>query len=1690
MDDSLKEQIILRDLIKTRHGLELDDNQFGKFYANYQSSKKGFVGDIADRAKAGLKSGIASGQVILGDEEGAAKNIQEANELRTADPLLQERIQDITDSTSIGETLVGLAKDPKAATALLAESLPVSIAAGAAAIPAGRAVQAVAKAGPAVARIAGSGIFGGITGASEYGSTILQTLSENGVNITDPNQIQAVLEDPEIGDELRKRGLERGVPIAAFDAVSFGIAGKLAGLGKGGLAAEAGAQAALGGAGEASAQLVSEGEITDPAAIGLEIGLEAATGAPQAIIQPTLENLLQSTQQPSSSNSSPIEASGTDPSAIIAEITAIDPETNQPSADGAKTEEELPKDKQLEKQVNQARNLQFPKEVARGTPVQMSNRLMRLSKTDLADRAVNNASIPAETVENLSKREIVNEILNQFNIDTTKRDTVQTPSQAVPVPQSTNPPIPEALKGMNEPTRRDILKIAKKQPDPKQFPTQEAFTTERQKFDQANNVLSQLPDNVALERTLSGLSRNKGGTNFTGASLEQANQAIKKIKSPNTKDDTKVKATADLVKNLRDTGYFAPDEVRTLEGKNPELTKYVQKQLETGNEEGTKELVTDLLSNPRTRNTIIGEMFNDFKEGRQQKVDTPTLNRLGKKYARMINRQIEVPQNRLARDEDKNPAQEIRDNVSAAEQISEYESLKTIQVMKENNDIPSAVLKPENYDLDRDAYKRSAVTSTYKSALRSFDFMKTMGAIAREQPIFAPFFQLYRAKDSFREQLSRGHINDMIFLKEQYGIKRLEGAAAVLDIMTGPQNRQGPQPLQTNEAGQIRFKDVDGTGRVVDLETSKAIQDLQKLFKQQILVEMETFKSRAAETYEFDPNAQRSDMLDRIDELVALGEDGRARKLEQIVEHFDTMEKLYRSNKAYMPHTRNRGPFAIAVYRQNEDGARELAGLYNVKADKFGNIDSTDERAVRERIQRDQETFGESFTSFSGDPVTAAPSFLMTYENLRKNVMRDAKNPNIAYEALANLLTNKNINPEELNKVFDELSFDSDTERFFVNYRDKKNYYGYDNEDFLSSMLDSLNSRSTMLTRFQYNQPLAELKAQADNDLQRLGRGGQKSQRQLDEYYDYMSSPADDAAKIREFTFWYFLAGNPSTSLLQLMSTYMNTLPWLSQYQGPVGFIKSNLKSVTTSLYKASVIQKNKNLLTPRTIPEFARRTKMSEEDSKVLLTLYERGILDPGYAIDAVNYSRNQEKQRKIIRGEKGLPMGLETVRNVGQGMIQVTEDIARMNSALLMLDSIKGSKKFEKIGTLLYNNDPLFKQLVKSKYEGKITKEAILEHGIDENHAIFGKNPRPSGLRSRTGAGLFAFLQYPISILEQMIRLLTTRGVAGKKAALNMIITYPLLFGGMTAIPGYETWDWMTKWIQRLTGGGRGPTNLDLVLTGAMEELGITNPTAKDLIMKGSVLSGGADIDASSRIAVQFPLQPFLDIIMSPESNGMTSQSQALQFLGPLATIPTGVLNMLNRVEGGANAGEAFVDSLAPVWLRNIKKAEDLRTGELRNTRGKRLIEGPQENPELYGDGAADEYIKQFIGLRPAVVSEASRAHYFQSVQQNAEKAAMTNEYSKVARALISLRAGKEGARQEYAEAMLEAWKTNKESDNPKTRKEFMSSLKQSIRARVESEENPLKQRRPINKDRKLSETVVEAGLPRLIGQVQDKD
>lgn len=162
--------------------------------------------------------------------------------------------------------------NPRTVMAVVAQSLGNTAPqlALSAAMPASRVIAAFT---------AGTGSF-----TTEQGMTILDVMADSGVDTSNPAQVSAFVRDRKAMAAARQKGVERGVAVGLFDALTAGFAGRLLANSRrsiasvtGRVAAEGLVQAGGGAAGEATAQLASEGRITSQSDIILEAAAEVPT---------------------------------------------------------------------------------------------------------------------------------------------------------------------------------------------------------------------------------------------------------------------------------------------------------------------------------------------------------------------------------------------------------------------------------------------------------------------------------------------------------------------------------------------------------------------------------------------------------------------------------------------------------------------------------------------------------------------------------------------------------------------------------------------------------------------------------------------------------------------------------------------------------------------------------------------------------------------------------------------------------------------------------------------------------------------------------------------------------------------------------------------------------------------------------------------------------------------------------------------------------------------------------------------------------------------------------------------------------------------------------------------------------------------------------------------------------------------
>jgi hypothetical protein len=283
---------------------------FNEVVDAYNSPRDPSIPEPTDPVVSAIKRGIASGKQADILNPGTTVTQEGAAQLAG----LQQKIQSLpatqtynnfVQATKFNDAISNFMEDPLSITVqLTAESLSAMAAHGLP-IMAERAAEGgvmgamYGTAVPGVGNVAGAlggagaGFTVGMAETSldlEYASKFLETLQESGVDLSNPESLKKAFQDEKLLAEARKKGLQKGIPIAAFDLISGGIAGKIMSkpaksiIGRVGQGiAEMGVQGGLGMAGEAAGQTVAGEELSAGSILAEGFG-ELASAPTQAAV--------------------------------------------------------------------------------------------------------------------------------------------------------------------------------------------------------------------------------------------------------------------------------------------------------------------------------------------------------------------------------------------------------------------------------------------------------------------------------------------------------------------------------------------------------------------------------------------------------------------------------------------------------------------------------------------------------------------------------------------------------------------------------------------------------------------------------------------------------------------------------------------------------------------------------------------------------------------------------------------------------------------------------------------------------------------------------------------------------------------------------------------------------------------------------------------------------------------------------------------------------------------------------------------------------------------------------------------------------------------------------------------------------------------------------------------------------------
>lgn len=302
-----------------------------------------------DAINRGILQGEQSNILNVGDEKLSDAQVENLASIskRLQDGSLPRSpaYEKFINSKGLGESLKALTESPQAAGNIIAELTLESLAAlithgsmraGTGAVTGGT----MGSIAPGIGTAAGAAL-GAVSGLGlsslnlEYTGSILGSLQEAGVDITDADSLKKGFEDDEVMSDAKALALKRGVPIAVWDMMSAGVAGRITSqpaksiIKKAGqIGAEMGLQAGMGMAGEGHAQATTGEPVNWSAILAEGIG-EIGGGAPEVVAGTMARN-----QQTTTNNGKEQEVQASEPSAGRAGDVSGKPDTGR----GEKTE--------------------------------------------------------------------------------------------------------------------------------------------------------------------------------------------------------------------------------------------------------------------------------------------------------------------------------------------------------------------------------------------------------------------------------------------------------------------------------------------------------------------------------------------------------------------------------------------------------------------------------------------------------------------------------------------------------------------------------------------------------------------------------------------------------------------------------------------------------------------------------------------------------------------------------------------------------------------------------------------------------------------------------------------------------------------------------------------------------------------------------------------------------------------------------------------------------------------------------------------------------------------------------------------------------------------------------------------------------------------------------------------------------
>lgn len=648
--------------------------------------------------------------------------------------------------------------------------------------------------------------------------------------------------------------------------------------------------------------------------------------------------------------------------------------------------------------------------------------------------------------------------------------------------------------------------------------------------------------------------------------------------------------------------------------------------------------------------------------------------------------------------------------------------------------------------------------------------------------------------------------------------------------------------------------------------------------------------------------------------------------------------RLGEGGKVYVPRMRF-WDYGVAVYNRSDINPKTGRPLSDKDPVYVGGIEKGwfDKKYNQDHLDKVEKDIKEYRTSPSKYWVSDVFEIKQGYvdDRLLNNLMNTV-------DSLAGLMNGRDLDAYQ--GMMDRITR-AHQSRQSVPFVESRNIPGYSN-DWSRVMRSYATGASYTLAKSEFDPHLNRYVNMAKQEL--TGPSGIDEYKWLEKYHNYILSPSNDWREVRGISYLWALGGQLSTAFLQVFTLPTTTLGSMTSYNlNPVKNI--GILSKYTTLFMQSL---------PRISDLEAGSVTFDVTSDKARDYLLNKKKIDPRVYNSLVKASRLGKLGAPFhtdIGGSVGSDSTLSTrgsqdrYSNVQEGLrvftnifgapVSLMEQITRVSTLASHLDMLYKDPESVKRGDGILKDDARYQAQKKFQPDLSIQEHLAL-FGMDEAHAVFGKEGRGTLLRGGMGAFVFPFMTYPLNAIEYMGRL-WGRGREGK-IALGSYLFGLMLFSGLSGMPGAELFkELFDKFMTSVKG-----IQFDSEMLIREHMYNTTGERASGIFMyHGALRMMGMDM--SKRIGLELPGENIATRLLKDQSSPVSD------FGGVPGSMAVNALNAWKAYSQGYPA-ETTLSFLTPVSVSNLFKAIQMSNEGLISQSGlgrRELIsqEEIQENPGI---------------------------------------------------------------------------------------------------------------------------------------------